>query len=707
MKKLIMLGAIAATVLSGCSNDELYSLKTSDSNAIKFNTFVNKSTRGIEHDITTKKIDKFAVYGYTSADGDNWSRIFNREKVTGSVASGEWTYDNIQYWTTNNTYNFHALAPVSDAWTFEPGKDADKNTDYAKGTIEFTNDGITDLIYAYKDATGKAIGSNTDVEMDFKHLLSRVKFRFEAYGDVDVNPTNIHYTVKDVKLSGATEKASIIDVDYSKLDTELASADAEETQVWDNYSGTIDLNFGPAKYKKNQATADNLADAEITDSYTLKETDEDGKEISNIYFGNTGEAETDTQYLIPVAEDYANYTIDFSVDVYNSINDSETEGTFIKDAKGNVNLPPIAMKKGYSYVYVIRINTAGLTPSGNSTFDPINVVAVSVEAYKTDKTDADNPDYFQVSSIGDITNPDLVQQYDYAMSDGSFVSHTATLTDAQKAACVGIVFWTKAQQNIETTDLSLDPALKNDYPNCTHGLIVSLNDLTYNGSSTMQWNGDGKEYDAWVEYSPYYTSIYNSFAEVTAPYNKDYESITSFYDTNSGCYDDKIAKTLGYNNTKVLSAYNDYVKNNDPSGVSQYFIVQPVEALKESGLKFIPNTSGWYIPSIKELTMIYSGDYYEWNPGLSFEEYLKITDDMSISDVLSSLNNIFTALGSEYCDSIIAENLYLTSTESEEPITVNENVISGAYIFAGDGQGHFDSICWKDSEYHARAVCAF
>ena len=63
-----------------------------------------------------------------------------------------------------------------------------------------------------------------------------------------------------------------------------------------------------------------------------------------------------------------------------------------------------------------------------------------------------------------------------------------------------------------------------------------------------------------------------------------------------------INRILGYQNTKVLWAYNDYCKANGKTD----FLVTPAELLKT----FITqnpapaNSTGWYIPSAKELHML-------------------------------------------------------------------------------------------------------
>ena len=48
MKKLLFISLVATAMLAGCSNDEM--VETTQSGAIRFDGFVNKSTRGVADD---------------------------------------------------------------------------------------------------------------------------------------------------------------------------------------------------------------------------------------------------------------------------------------------------------------------------------------------------------------------------------------------------------------------------------------------------------------------------------------------------------------------------------------------------------------------------------------------------------------------------------------------------------------------------------
>jgi hypothetical protein len=207
-----------------------------------------------------------------------------------------------------------------------------------------------------------------------------------------------------------------------------------------------------------------------------------------------------------------------------------------------------------------------------------------VLTYKTDDMDLEDDDEEtnesyklpEQTTIGEITDPTLVGTYDYAMSDGSFVSRYRTLTEEQKKECVGIVFWTAAESKYGLT--IDDPILLDEHSDCTHGLIVALEEL---GTMSMLSSE---------------VSVYDSFQNNNNDL-ADYESILG------GTAEDgykNANRMLGYNNTQVLKKFNLQYKDKNKC--------LPVAAL--DNLEDIKDTSGWYIPSVRELSLLSSGEQY-------------------------------------------------------------------------------------------------
>ena len=151
---------------------------------------------------------------------------------------------------------------------------------------------------------------------------------------------------------------------------------------------------------------------------------------------------------------------------------------------------------------------------------------------------------------------------DYFYSDGTW----STELDENKTP-VGLVFY--------IGDITAeDAALATEYPGCTHGLVVSLNNTNADGTT---WQNAYESYGATV----------NSWVES----NSGYGSIN----------DASLAN--GYNNTKAIEAFNA-----DPANSGW-----PVEAVQEivnfRGSHPVENTSDWYLPSAKEWMLLSAGQF--------------------------------------------------------------------------------------------------
>ena len=117
---------------------------------------------------------------------------FNR---TGST----WNYTGTVYWEKDYKYSFQALAP-HDAYTFTAP------ANYGEwGSLTFDNKtGETDLIYAAKIADIYRGGvCPAAVNLNFNHLLSRVRFQFKNGMD-----DGSQVTVSNVKITNAYSKGT-------------------------------------------------------------------------------------------------------------------------------------------------------------------------------------------------------------------------------------------------------------------------------------------------------------------------------------------------------------------------------------------------------------------------------------------------------------------------------------------------------------------
>lgn len=158
---------------------------------------------------------------------------------------------------------------------------------------------------------------------------------------------------------------------------------------------------------------------------------------------------------------------------------------------------------------------------------------------------------------------------DFYYSDGTY---STTLNEAKHV--IGIVFWTG-----DPTEE--DPALKREHPECTHGLVIAVKgeNLSYWQSGYSKMSGTVGE---WIED------------------NTEYESITTGTEL-----DDNLNKIIGYNNSRGIELFNE-------SEFSSEFKVEAMNVVKffraDKEMTAPEASSGWYLPSIKELSLLCSGD---------------------------------------------------------------------------------------------------
>ena len=281
------------------------------------------------------------------------------------------------------------------------------------------------------------------------------------------------------------------------------------------------------------------------------------------------------------------------------------------------------------------------------------------------------------SRLGNL-NASQAAKGDFAMSDGTFVSKDATLTQQQVENCTGIVFWTEKEAGNAT--LATDEILAEDFPDCTHGLIVALKDIS---SSEMKWQEKNTNTTPNIG-----ESVYLSFQNNHSLYGAGtkYKTVATDYET-----DDPLNQILGYQNTRVILAYN---QNRMDNGNAQ-FVIKPVAAIAdfEAANPAPKNSSGWYIPSVKEVHILCHEDVSE--NIFDYFAYYPVTRD----EVNKSLKKVSgaTVLGNT------SSTYYWSSTEGGiSDIDCQNN----AFAIRFDNARPED--CSKaNCPSYVRAVCAF
>lgn len=267
---------------------------------------------------------------------------------------------------------------------------------------------------------------------------------------------------------------------------------------------------------------------------------------------------------------------------------------------------------------------------------------------------------------------------DYAMADGTFISGDATLTDEEKANVAGIVFWTAKQP----TDAKLTPAkltddavMAKDFPTCTHGLIVSLKNV----SDSTKWQEKRTRIADWqnsVAFDDEDKGIYKSIASTSGTDNPQSELINYI---------------LGYQNTKLLKAYNASL----PSGSAN--TVLPVSLLEAFSVEnpAPAKTTGWFIPSGKEFALLRGKDVDNVARNKS-----------GGSDTKIAINERLASLGPDWADMMDDIFLAYWGSSEDDNIPTSSNAVSG--IFDADHRGVTLFMGLKDANFeHVRAVCAY
>lgn len=176
-----------------------------------------------------------------------------------------------------------------------------------------------------------------------------------------------------------------------------------------------------------------------------------------------------------------------------------------------------------------------------------------------------------------------LQVGDLYNADGSLISKDAKEADIESDRCIGVVCWVgNPQPSVlyaaeKDGYTSAQDVLSREHPNCVNGLVVSLN--TVNDKFV---NGTAAEMRIW--------------------YRKNFTDAANFIDLSGNFYDgSKTTSTtvaerdriLGYNNTRVIEAYND-------ANSSDLQVLQVLDTYQKTVVAPAISTN-WFLPSVQEL----------------------------------------------------------------------------------------------------------
>lgn len=232
VKKFFPIAAIALSALTvSCTSDENND-RPSDPGREPITIaqpYINNSVRQ-RGALTQADVTEFRIWGFT---GQPDSYIFRGNEVKNDGDS--WTIDSpAKYWDKNRYYYFTAIAPASDHIDFKPVTRSSVSPFEGGGLIAFdcaAAQGSEDIIYAFTRISSGTRTAGTPVTMTFRHLLSRIVFRFvnnistgssieirdlsinniPAYGTIDLTTgadagweTTGSTTISDIAVTGQT-----------------------------------------------------------------------------------------------------------------------------------------------------------------------------------------------------------------------------------------------------------------------------------------------------------------------------------------------------------------------------------------------------------------------------------------------------------------------------------------------------------------------
>ena len=267
--------AAGALILAGCTKTEVTDVP--DSRAISFDNFVTNAVKApIDQN---KDLTKFFVYGgYTSTE------VFNNQEVNVAWDAGgtsTCTYTPAKYWTENETYYFAAYSDGNDKIKIENNV----TFDLASGHLTISNYTVDasddDLIYSYADNSGSGYWYDVNTPMnpvpfDFKHILSKVTFKFSKAADLNGTKLTINNFSVNLKITGTFTGTDLSGATQYPLRTWTASASTSAFTAFSNASLTLndDVTAGqPVTTAETGFTAIPQSVASYTISFDVTYTD--------------------------------------------------------------------------------------------------------------------------------------------------------------------------------------------------------------------------------------------------------------------------------------------------------------------------------------------------------------------------------------------------------------------------------------------------
>jgi len=189
MKKSLFVLGVAVAALASCTQSEV--LEVAEGRAIQFNTFVNNNTKAVTEITAGSYSGTYYLFGENSETNGNYGTlVFNNDPNTATAL-----------WQPNKKYIFGAYANGTGG-----GQIANAEFSATDGTLNFPqyepND-ANDLIAAIAThTTDDNVADEVAVSLNFKHMLSQVKFTFKTKA-----ANGYTVAISNLKITGAWKTA--------------------------------------------------------------------------------------------------------------------------------------------------------------------------------------------------------------------------------------------------------------------------------------------------------------------------------------------------------------------------------------------------------------------------------------------------------------------------------------------------------------------
>lgn len=269
MKKILLLTAICAAAMVGCTNND----DASEQQELNFSPLSYKSTRAIIDRQTYLPSDpSFGIFAYYSAS-NNWKvggasapLYINDATISYNTDDKIWKSATPAYWPLSGSLTFYAYSPKSVGAQVNQSSKVLTVTDFeVSKTSYLTPASQADLLYSLPSAANGLTANTTTytgvtggaqgVGIVFRHALSQVLVNVKVAGTY----ANTQFKVISIKLKGMGDKATFT-VTPTFGETEEAYAEAA---AWGVTSTSIEQTIFPIGTSTDPSEVLNTTGAQI------------------------------------------------------------------------------------------------------------------------------------------------------------------------------------------------------------------------------------------------------------------------------------------------------------------------------------------------------------------------------------------------------------------------------------------------------------